>query len=322
MLTAYVAQEEALAPVAVSEDMLGRATWIDLLLPSPEEEELVERTLGIDVPTREEMAEIEVSSRLYLENGTLYMTATVLSGSDTRSPEAGAVTFILTGSALVTVRYTRPKAFDLFAARAEKPGNGGASAGQAFLGLLEAIVNRQADVLERIALEVDALSNAIFQHTAMRPSERHDFQFMLRRIGWEGDLAAKVRESLVSLGRLIGFLAGAEAPQAGATLRAHLETAAHDVESLADQASFLSTKIGFLLDATLGLINIEQNAIIRIFSLVAVMFMPPTLVASIYGMNFAHMPELQWPYGYPLALLLMAVSTVLPIWYFRHRRWL
>lgn len=298
------------------------AVWLDLLDPAPDEVAEVERVFDLDIPTREEMHEIELSSRLYEEDGALVMTATVLAGAESGRPGTRPVTFILAGGRLFTVRYSEPRAFQQFAARCQRPRSGHTSAEQVLTGLLDAISDRIADVLEKQAADVDALSLEIFEHESA-PQPRRDLKLIVRAIGQLGDLNSKTRESLVSLGRLTAFYAAAITGRgASGELRGRLKSIAGDASALADHASFLSNKITFLLDATLGIINIEQNAIIKIFSVAAVVFLPPTLVASIYGMNFEHMPELAWLAGYPMAIGLMAISAVLPYMYFKRRRWL
>jgi magnesium transporter len=269
------------------------------------------------------MQEIEASSRLYEENGALYMTTTVVARADTEHPEAPAISFILAGDRLVTVRYAEPQSFALFAGRCQRsPGPFGRGDG-VLAGLLDALIDRVADVLERIGLEVDGISHEVFEHPTT-PRKSGDFQRILRSLGRRGDLTSKVRESLVGIGRLVMFLGQAGTPnvKAAKDLRNRLRTMTRDVRSLTEHASFLSGKINFLLDATLGMINIEQNAIIKIFSVVAVVFLPPTLIASIYGMNFEFMPELHSVFGYPLALALMLVSAIAPLVYFKRRAWL
>jgi magnesium transporter len=269
------------------------------------------------------MAEIEVSSRLYVEDGAAFMTATVLSRSESDKPDVSAVTFILAAASLVTVRYTEPRPFQAFAQRAQRPRSGFVSAELVLFGLLEAIVDRSADILERIALDVELISQDVFRYEGGNPPKGHDFQEALKRIGRSGDLNSNTRESLGSIERLLGFLSNVAAARAtGKECRARVKTLVRDVHSLIDRASFLSNKITFLLEATLGLIGIEQNSIIKIFSVAAVAFLPPTLIASIYGMNFAHMPELDWTVGYPFALLLMIVSAVIPFLYFKRRGWM
>lgn len=302
------------------------AVWLDLLEPTRDEETRVEAALGVDLPSREEMQEIELSSRLYEQDGRLFMTAFVIVKSDTPKPETAAVTFVLCDGRLVTLRYATPRAIAVFAARARQLGAPAAHGGLVFVGLLEAFVDRAADVLERLGGEVEATSQIVFGVASAKPAKARDFQDVLRRIGSTGDLVSRVRESLVGLGRVAAFasqniergrLAGAPGD-----IGRRLNSVGLDGHALTDHATYLSNKINFLLDATLGMINIEQNAIIKIFSVAAVMFMPPTLIASIYGMNFDFMPELAWHLGYPFALFAMLVSAIIPYLYFRRRGWL
>jgi magnesium transporter len=299
----------------------GEAVWLDLVAPTPEEEHQVERLLGVAVPTREEMQEIEVSSRLYEENAALYMTATVVSQAQSEQPQASAVSFILANNRLVTVRYADPQPFELFAARCQRAPIPHARGDTVLVGLLDALIDRIADVLEHIGLEVDGISHEVFEHPAS-PRKSGDFQDILRRLGRRGDLTSKVRESLVGVGRLLMFFGQAGATHIAKDLRNRLRTMTRDVRSLTEHASFLAGKINFLLDATLGMINIEQNAIIKIFSVVAVVFLPPTLIASIYGMNFELLPELAWPVGYPFALALVVGSAIAPYLFVKRRGWL
>ena len=261
--------------------------WIDLVTPTVQEDKLVEQLLGIAVPTREEMQEIEVSSRLYVENGARYMTATLMCQSDTATPKTTPVTFILSDHRLATVRYDEPRPFAIVEhklARACPPKVTGETV---LMDLLDAVIDRAADILERIGAEVDQVSHAIFEPEA--ETELPSYKDVLKALGRKGDLTSKVRESLVSIGRLLLFLANeADGMKWPKDMRAQLQSMQRDVISLSDHATYLSNKITFLLDALLGIVNIEQNAIIKIFSIAAVMFMPPTLVASIYGMNFHH----------------------------------
>ena len=325
MLNVYVADGGRLEKTLCSapSSMPADPIWLDLLTPSAEEDALVEQKLCIAVPTRDEMQEIEPSSRLYTENGGSYMTATLLSDTESTHPRASAVTFILLGKRLVTVRYAEPRSFDLFIARVQRPGANVYTGEAVLVGLLEAVIDRAADILERLAGEIDRISKDVFRATAQRPDERRPFSDILTDIGRRGDLDSKIGESLASLGRLLAFLAPTlDASEANRDLRGRMTSMISDVRSLSDYASFLSDKITFLLDATLGLINIEQNTIIKIFSVAAVFFMPPTLIASIYGMNFHHMPELDWRLGYPLALLMLVSSGLLTYWLFRRKGWL
>jgi len=326
VLTVYVPSGQCIARAEIAPDagLPADAIWIDLLNPTREEEGLVERALGIEAPTREEMQEIEISNRLYTENGAVYMTATVMSRMDSDLPLSTAVTFVLAGEKLVTIRYAEPRPFAKFQLRAQRQASGYTSGPLVLVGLIEALVNRMADVLEGVGNDIDALSREIFDADAERARSR-DFQDVLRRLGRKGDLASKVRESLVSIARLSHYAVETidiSHLSYGRDLKNRVKALDKDVVSLLDHTNYLSSKINFLLDATLGLINIEQNAIIKLFSVVSVVLMPPTLVGTIYGMNFEHMPELNWPIGYPLALLLMVASAIVPLIYFRRKGWL
>ena len=292
------------------------AVWIDLVNPVREEELAVERDLNVNIPTREEMAEIEPSSRLYQENGATFLTATVLTHSTTDFPLLAPVTFVLVGERLVTIRYAEPSSFKAFAAQWERvPCD--YSGGETFLALLDAIVDRVADIVEGIATELEEASQDVFR----RP-RRGGFDVVLAQLGHTQMVSAKARDSLASLTRLIAFAALADQLERVPDLRQHLRTLQRDVQSLSDHVGFQTNNITFLLDAALGMINIEQNSIIKIFSVAAVAFLPPTLIASIYGMNFHHMPELDWLAGYPMALFLMLISAAIPLWWFRRKGWL
>ncbi|HEY6631938.1 MAG TPA: magnesium/cobalt transporter CorA [Rhizobiaceae bacterium] len=324
MIKAFVADNDRLRAVSDLAANREQVVWIDLLSPTKEEEESVEQWIGAGIPTREEMEEIEISSRLYVENGAYVMTATLPAQADDDRPEMLPVTFVLAGDRLVTIRYHEPRAFQTFPMRAEKADTGCTGGDTILVALLEAIVDRLADVLERASREVIGISQDIFESKEKKPSKRdRDFQEILRGIGSKEDLVSKIQDSLLTLQRLSGFLAnivGRDLEDKG--LRARVKTLSRDVASLSDHASFQTQKITFLLDATLGMINIQQNAIIKIVSVAAVVFLPPTLVASVYGMNFSVMPELKWFFGYPFALGLMVVSAVLPFWFFRRKGWL
>ncbi len=393
MITAYVPNGPNMKAVTVSAgDLPSAAVWIDLLNPQPEEVAAVEALCAIDVPTREEMVEIEVSSRLYSEDGADFMTASVVFGLDSGRPSFAPVTFMLAKKRLVTLRYSEPKSFAIFAsklcrdhagsaptppatAKADPPPDvsettpsasdpiaepffseegttgagatgditeGGAipagttaktsaakdrspTADLVLIGLLETVIDRVADLLEAVSADLDKTGDDIFaSSTRKKPTGTDDFKSLLRRIGAAGDLTSRVRESLATIDRLLPFLQMAidRRKPGGRDAKPRVKAMARDVQSLNDFVSFLSNKTTFLLDTTVGMISIEQNAIIKIFSVAAVAFLPPTLIASIYGMNFQNMPELGWTFGYPYALGLMVISAVLPMAFFRYKNWL
>jgi magnesium transporter len=327
MLRIYTGQNGHLSIVdALSEPLAGRAIWLDLLNPTAEEVKLVEAHLGIGIPSRDEMAEIELSDRLYSEDGAEFMTMTAVTSVEGDNPVKTPVTFIVKGESLVTVRHADTKSFMIYAAKVQRANTTTCTSGEAVMvGLVEALIDRTADTLERIGDEVDAISHEVFRNKAETASKKtHDLQSLIEQIGRQGDLLTKVRESLVSMARLVAYHGAVDSRtgRSAKELRQRMKLAQRDATSLGEHAIFLSSKINFLLDATLGLINLEQNQIIKIFSVAAVAFLPPTLVASIYGMNFDVMPELHWSAGYPLALGLMVLSAVVPYLYFKRRGWL
>ncbi len=327
MLSVYVLHGGSLERQSVEGDapLPDAAVWIDMISPSQGEDKLVEKFLGIAVPTREEMQEIEVSSRLYVENGARYMTATLMCQSETDTPRTTPVTFILAGARLVTVRYDDPKPFSLISNKFGRACPAHVTGPMIFMDLLDAVIDRSADILERIGADVDQLSHDIFEppRSTRKQGRQNVYNRVLRTIGRTGDLTSKVRESLVSVGRLLLFLANeAEGMRWAKDIRAQLQSMQRDIHSLSDHSSYITNKITFLLDALLGVVSLEQNDIIKLFSVMAVVLMPPTLIASIYGMNFGHMPELSWQFGYPLALLLMIVAGALPYFFFKWKRWL
>jgi magnesium transporter len=324
MLSVYVPRGTSLEriPVEPGQSPPSTAVWIDLVTPTVQEDKTVEALLGIAVPTREEMQEIEVSSRLYVENGARYMTATLMCQSDTATPKTTPVTFILSAHRLLTVRYDEPRPFAIVEHKLARLCPVKVSGESVLMDLLDAVIDRSADILERIAAEVDQVSHSIFEpDDEGTPPSYND---VLKALGRKGDLTSKVRESQVSVGRLLSYLANeAEGMKWAKDARLQLQSMQRDVTSLSDHATYLSNKITFLLDALLGIVSIQQNDIIKIFSIAAVVFMPPTLVASIYGMNFHQgMIELDWAYGYPYAIFLMVLVAVLPLLFFKWKKWL
>ena len=325
MLAIYVPTGQTLERrvVALGGEVPDNAVWLDLVNPVPGEDKVVERLLGVGVPTREEMQEIEVSSRLYVEQHARFMTATLMCNSDTAMPKTTAVTFILSGHRLVTVRYDEPRPFMLVGHKLARNCPANVNGEIVLLDLLDAIIDRAADILERIGMEVDRVSHDIFEPANGADEQPLSYKDILKAIGSKGDLTSKVRESLVSIGRLLLFLANeAEGMRWSKDVRLQLQAMQRDVLSLSDHATYLSNKITFLLNAMLGVVQLEQNNVIKIFSVAAVVLLPPTMIASVYGMNFKHMPELDWFYGYPLAIGLMLISAVLPYYFFKWRKWL
>jgi len=299
--------------------------WVDLLNPTREEEKLAEKALGQNVPTREEMAEIEPSSRLYERHGALFMTATVLHGISGQEPDTDPVSFILTDKVLVTVRYVDPKPFTRFSEHLGAEPDLATDALSILVRLMDTIIDRLADELESTGAQMEGVSAEVFarRNTTGRQSKSTErrLEAILQRIGEVQRLLSEIRESAVSTSRMLGYLVNTDRV-AGSEHRAHIESLLGDARALLDHSSFLGENLTFLLDASLGLITLEQNFVMKVFSVVAVVFMPPTLIAGIYGMNFERMPGLHWQYGYEVAVAAIVASAIIPFWIARRSRWL
>lgn len=322
MINAYRADGsvETLSASAGPRDEPQDFVWIDLLNPSTAEDAYVESLLGIEVPTRDELKDIEPSSRLYTVDDAIFMTSSLVWRVDSGEPALTDVAFILSGKTLLTVRYAEPKAFKLFVASLGRH-SGDLGSGIAVLSrLLETIADRTAEVLEGAVASLDELSREIFRKRGKRRPPQY-LEDKLADIADQHRLVTKVRDSLGSLSRLLTFLTNLPTIKHDQSCADLCRTVAHDVATLSEHAAFIAGNISFLLDASLGLINVEQNAIIKIFSIASVVFLPPTLVASVYGMNFHFMPELDWTLGYPLALFAMLLSAVIPFFFFRWKGW-
>jgi magnesium transporter len=325
MLSVYVPRGTTLERVQIGagDDIPEDAVWLDLVTPAPAEDKLIERAIGVLVPTREEMQEIEVTSRLYVENGALFMTATLLCQSESENPKTTAVTFVLAGHRLITVRYDEPHPFTIVSTKVARSCPPSVTGEMVLLDLLDAIIDRAADILEKISADVEQVSREIFEPEDAGPERSRSYHDILRAIGRKGDLTSKARESLVSINRVLLYVANeADNMEWAKDQRVLLKGMQRDVVSLSDHATYLANKITFVLDAMLGIVSLDQNNIIKIFSVAAVVFMPPTLIASIYGMNFKHLPELDFDYGYPMAIVMMIAAAVMPYLFFKWKKWL
>ena len=309
---------------------LEHAIWVDLVSPTRPEEDELEAALSIAIPTREDMSEIEASSRLYQEDGALFMTANILSRPARDVTQAALdgrvmampVSFVLIRNTLLTVRYHEPRSFHIFQSRAEKGDIPVITGGSVLIGLFEVIIDRLADIVEDAAQGLDDIAARIFDTGLHRTVKGHKLDVVLERIGKAEDLNGKITASVVTLERLVTAMTTMIGAEAKKDQRARLKVMSRDLHSLSDHAARQAGRVTFLLDSTLGKINIEQNGIIKIFSVMSVIFLPPTLIASIYGMNFEFMPELGSHYAYPVVLFLMLLSAVLPYFFFRRKGWL
>ena len=305
------------------------AIWIDLLNPEPPEVSFVERNTGLHVPTLDELSEIESSSRLFTEGGALYLSTPTVYRADANDPRSTPVGFVLTRERLITVRYEPLVAFTTFIEHEAKATGAKASSSLIFVGLMDTMVDRMADVLEAVAAALESVAQRIFRNEVSSATSKHaparestSLRELLRQIGRNADLTSKIRDSLLGIGRIVPYVMGAEVDWIPAEVAQRLRTIRRDIASLSDYDVHLTNKVQLLLDATLGLINIEQNNIIKVLTIVSVVGVPPTLVASIYGMNFKYMPEFNWSWGYPYGLAMIVLSAIVPLVWFKVRGWL
>jgi magnesium transporter len=276
-----VTESGTITQTNVMPESLENLVWGDMLSPTREDELLIENFLNIDIPTRDEMHEIEVSSRLYLLKGDLYITTILLTDPESEIPESHSVTFVIRDKILITIRYSEPSAFKIFHSRINKGFVSIKKYGfEAFLEIMEIIIDKHSDILGIIGHELDHTSQIVFQNTyeakkktnKKRPSNY--LQVALKKIGRCGDLNGKINESLLSLSRAFIFIQNS----AGKYSKGHsdvIKTSSQDIISLTEHSSYISSRVNLLLDATLGMINIQQNSIIKIFSVAAVVFLPP-----------------------------------------------
>jgi magnesium transporter len=303
---------------------LSGAVWIDLLNPTDEERRRVEQETRISLPTRADIEEIESSSRVYNEGDALYLSSPVLESADCINGNVTVIGFTLSPDTLVTLHFGKIAAFDVVVAavaRAEATG-----AADVFLRLLEAIVDHAADALERASAELEQVSHEAFRadyprHNKARTSEA--LRRALRRLGRMNDGLSHARDMLLGFGRIVSFVHENKATaKLAAAEAARLDAVRADIASLNDYQAHLGTKVQFLLDATLGFINIEQNDVVKMLTVASVVGVPPVLVAGIYGMNFKRIPEFEWTFGYPYALIAIVVSALIPLAWFKWRRWI
>ncbi len=324
MITVFHKIKGSMIPsVMTSRDKIPEdALWIDILSPGLEEEKSVEAQLGIEIPTREEVWKNQVLNRLYQEGGVAYMTAAIITKVESPWPQTSSVTFILTEKFLITIRYISPTSFQNLSNRLMRNPQKFTSGAHVMEGLLEEIITRVAHNSELVVDELDKLSHDIFGMgtESHRKNPSRMMQEMLKRLSTCADLNSKINESLHSISRTLNFFK--QVHGGGKEADAIVGMLITDSQALTKQTAFLSDKLTFQLDALLGMINVEQNLIIKIFSVVAVFFLPPTLVSSIYGMNFQDMPELSWHYGYPMAIAIMVTCALIPFIYFRRKGWL
>ncbi len=312
------------------------AAWFDLLNPTDEEHALAERLTGLRIPTRQDVEEIESSSRVYTVGKVLYLSTPLVRRFEDTSFNS-PVGFVLSHDRLVTIRYTDYMVFETVGRQLATPPDQKPAiptVGEVQPGtppdaetimqlLLEAMVDRLADILEIAGHDLDALSKRVFSAQQPRSGDiDRKLRALLSKLGTLTDLVSSVRDSLLGLQRIATFVRENGDRPCSERFGARLTLMSKDISSLNDYDAQLNNKTQFLLDATLGFINIEQNNGIKLLTVVSLIGIPPTLIASIYGMNFKDIPELNWSFGYWYALSLMALTIVLPLIWFWRKGWL
>lgn len=318
------ADKRKLSPAEITSklDSLSDLIWIDLNHPTRDEELSVEAHIKLSLPTREDMAEIASSSRVYVEDNAAFMTVDIAFFGGEATLQSGQVTFVITKEHLVSIRYISPQSFTYFMEQSAKQPNNLASSSATLTGLIDTMIDRTADLIEKTENSLELMSKSIFRHKRTRPLED-----VLIELGGLQNNMAKIRNSLVSWSRLLAFAHSLDEDILGLNVqdlkdfRAHLSILARDVTSLSDHSSYITGNITFLLDAALGLINIEQNGIVRLISITSVIFLPLTLIASIYGMNFSDMPFLHDKTAFGMVMMLMAVIIVGLMGWFKYKKW-
>ncbi|MFN5351300.1 MAG: CorA family divalent cation transporter [Alphaproteobacteria bacterium] len=325
MITIYQKKNNIIKPTVLSNcgEIPSDAVWIDLQAPTEDEIKALEIKLAIQIPSKKEEWKNQVLNRLYVQNGVAYMTAAIITKVESPYPRTIPFTFIVTPDYLLTIHEITPTSFMNFAQRLQKSNEVFLDSSYLLCGLLEEIIIRVAHNSEIVVNSLDELSHSIFGEHVLEEKVKKPSQLMkniLKNLGASADLNSKINESLHSISRLINFFK--QALPVDKNLGTILDVLVTDTTALTKQSQFLSDKVIFQLDATIGMISIEQNLISKIFSVVTVFFLPPTMVAGIYGMNFQHMPELGLIYGYPLVLSFMFILAITPYLYFRKKGWL
>ena len=331
MLQAYPdAGDCRVTAAALAERGLAGHTWIDLQDPTPEEVAEVERACGLRVPSREALEEIEATSRIRTEGATLYMSAPLIARSETGVMMSAPTGFVLNADICLTVRFASLKVFDVV--KADLAGVGRAPPADIFARLLEAVVDRAADHLEVCADQLDKASHAIFradQPDDAKPNKSHKLSrdtALLRRvmtqIGRASARMSKVRYTLVCVSRMAQFVTDRAKDWTDAGVRERLAGVRVDVASLEQYEESLLSRVQLLQDAATAFISIEQNDVVKVLTIASVAGIPPVMVVGLYGMNFKFMPELAWRYGYPYALALIVVSTLIPLAWFKWKDWM
>jgi magnesium transporter len=304
---------------------VGRdAIWIDLLNPTSEEKRSIERLLDVEIPDEQSLSEIEASSRMISKQRKLYLSSPAVRVDEHGDAYLTPIGFVIGVEVLVTVRFADLPIFDAVAERV-RTDDGLQNGMCVFTALLEAMVDRGADVLEHLGATSDGLSRDVFKgglirnRKPVRSSRR--MREALENLGDMADRLARARDVLLGVQRIAAFAGELGNAWVTPMTRKRLDSVTKDVVSLSDYETRLSDKIQLLLDAILGFINIQQNDLFKILTIVSVVGVPPTILVGVWGMNFKAMPELNWTWGYPLAWLAILGSIALPLLWFKSAGW-
>lgn len=292
-----------------------RPIWIDLLAPNKAQRVLIGQHFGLELPDPGELTDLEASARFYVEQDEIHIHSDFLLDREGKARSV-PVAFVLRGDILFSVRSEELPVFRLQRLRARTQPGFVSDSRDMLLDLYGAEAEYSADALENIYTELETVSKKVLSQSM----SDEDAARILADIAEEEDLNGRIRRNMLDTQRAVSFLLRRKLLTA--TQLEDAQQILRDIESLNSHTAFLFDKINFLMDATVGFININQNKVIKIFSVASVALLPPTLIASIYGMNFNHMPELEWMLGYPFALSLMVISVALPYLYFRRKGWL
>ena len=314
---------------SIGAELPGEIIWIDLINPSDEEKQFVESRLKIRVPSEHSLSEIEASSRLIFDHDTLYLSSPAVRLDEYKEAQLTSVGFVIGRQVLVTVRFSPLSPFDTVAKQMQADGDpkdSGLHNGMCvFTSILEAMVDRGADAMEHLGATADELSRAVFKGGLVRSKRpvrsSRQMREALENVGALAERLAKSRDVLLNVGRIASYAGEVGRDLITPASKRRLDAVSKDVASLTDYESRLSDKIQLLLDAVLGFINIQQNDLFKILTIVSVVGVPPTILVGVWGMNFKAMPELSWTLGYPLALIAIVASGVLPLLWFKWRGW-
>ena len=329
MILAYVIHNGVIAQKEIfpGDSLPLYLVWIDMHAPSVNEKKYIEKCFNIDVLTSEEISRIEVMSPFYKSKEAYYMTLTTINKNDNGHFDGTPFTSVITKNCLITFHYTKMEIIKTFLNLTKNDIEIYTTPSVLLSALTEIFIHDVGEILERTGNETDVLIQNVFDKGSSNREGKlgqNNYNDVIAKVGQAGNTISRCRESLVSINRLVIYFTQIEKEK---TLykehKLRLKHISREIASLTEYANFLSQRISFLLDATLGLLSVEQNMIVKVFTIASAVLMPPTLIASIYGMNFRHMPpEISWNYGYPVALFMMFISAAIPFRYFKRKGWL